>query len=318
MANHRVSGQLVPDAVSGHVALELGNTRAGWGGRGAAGVPRLLRRPCRLGRRRRAAVDLGGAPAARPRPGRARHWRARRGRHDRAARVVVRRRHRGAARRRGREPRPRGRGRRTRRARPRSRASWCTTTAGCCRTAAPSRDPACGCRCTVPPRLPPRCSRRATSPTRPPAPARAAAGCSSTRRTDGTGASWRSAATARRPARSPSGGGSRRGYPDRVTHEFETLAIHAGQEPDPTTGAVVPPIYQVSTYAQDGVGGLRERLRVLALGQPHARRAAGVPRGARGPGRRRGGHDARDGVRLRPRGRGHAAAHGRARPAATW
>ncbi len=38
---------------------------------------------------------------------------------------------------------------------------------------------------------------------------------------------------------------------------FETLAIHAGQEPDPHTGAVVPPIYQVSTYAQDGVGGLR-------------------------------------------------------------
>jgi len=35
---------------------------------------------------------------------------------------------------------------------------------------------------------------------------------------------------------------------------FETLAIHAGQEPDPATGAVVPPIYQVSTYAQDGVG----------------------------------------------------------------
>jgi cystathionine gamma-synthase len=39
---------------------------------------------------------------------------------------------------------------------------------------------------------------------------------------------------------------------------FETLAIHAGQEPDPRTGAVVPPIYQTSTYAQDGVGGLRE------------------------------------------------------------
>ncbi|QDP97919.1 cystathionine gamma-synthase [Microlunatus elymi] len=38
---------------------------------------------------------------------------------------------------------------------------------------------------------------------------------------------------------------------------FETLAIHAGQEPDPTTGAVVPPIYATSTYAQDGVGGLR-------------------------------------------------------------
>jgi cystathionine gamma-synthase len=39
---------------------------------------------------------------------------------------------------------------------------------------------------------------------------------------------------------------------------FETLAIHAGQEPDPRTGAVVPPIYQVSTYKQDGVGGLRD------------------------------------------------------------
>ncbi|MGQ0463734.1 MAG: cystathionine gamma-synthase [Sporichthyaceae bacterium] len=38
---------------------------------------------------------------------------------------------------------------------------------------------------------------------------------------------------------------------------FSTRAIHAGQEPDPTTGAVVPPIYAVSTYKQDGVGGLR-------------------------------------------------------------
>ena len=36
--------------------------------------------------------------------------------------------------------------------------------------------------------------------------------------------------------------------------KFETLAIHAGQEPDPTTGAVMTPIYQTSTYAQDGVG----------------------------------------------------------------
>jgi cystathionine gamma-synthase len=35
---------------------------------------------------------------------------------------------------------------------------------------------------------------------------------------------------------------------------FETLAIHAGQEPDPVTGAVMTPIYQTSTYAQDGVG----------------------------------------------------------------
>ncbi len=40
-------------------------------------------------------------------------------------------------------------------------------------------------------------------------------------------------------------------------HGFSTRAIHAGQDPDPLTGAVVPPIYQVSTYKQDGVGGLR-------------------------------------------------------------
>ena len=38
---------------------------------------------------------------------------------------------------------------------------------------------------------------------------------------------------------------------------FNTRAIHAGQEPDLRTGAVVPAIYQVSTYKQDGVGGLR-------------------------------------------------------------
>src|ERR671912_1684845 len=35
---------------------------------------------------------------------------------------------------------------------------------------------------------------------------------------------------------------------------IETIAVHAGQEPDELTGAVAPPIYQTSTYAQDGVG----------------------------------------------------------------
>ena len=40
-------------------------------------------------------------------------------------------------------------------------------------------------------------------------------------------------------------------------HGFDTLAIHAGQEPDTLTGAVAVPIYQTSTYKQDGVGGLR-------------------------------------------------------------
>jgi cystathionine gamma-synthase len=37
-------------------------------------------------------------------------------------------------------------------------------------------------------------------------------------------------------------------------HGFETLAIHAGQDPEPATGAVVVPIYQTSTYAQSAVG----------------------------------------------------------------
>ncbi len=35
---------------------------------------------------------------------------------------------------------------------------------------------------------------------------------------------------------------------------FDTLAVHAGAEPDELTGAVAPPIYQTSTYEQDGVG----------------------------------------------------------------
>lgn len=38
---------------------------------------------------------------------------------------------------------------------------------------------------------------------------------------------------------------------------FSTRAIHAGQDPDPATGAVTMPIYATSTFAQDGVGGLR-------------------------------------------------------------
>ncbi len=38
------------------------------------------------------------------------------------------------------------------------------------------------------------------------------------------------------------------------TIHLETLAIHAGQPPDPSTGAVIPPIYQTSTYAQEKVG----------------------------------------------------------------
>lgn len=41
--------------------------------------------------------------------------------------------------------------------------------------------------------------------------------------------------------------------PDQPTH-METLAVHAGVEPDPLTGAVMTPIYQTSTFAQEQVG----------------------------------------------------------------
>src|SRR5436190_24129427 len=35
---------------------------------------------------------------------------------------------------------------------------------------------------------------------------------------------------------------------------FSTLCLHAGQEPDPATGAIITPIYQTSTYVQDALG----------------------------------------------------------------
>ena len=35
---------------------------------------------------------------------------------------------------------------------------------------------------------------------------------------------------------------------------FATRAIHAGQSPDPTTGAIMPPIYATSTYVQESPG----------------------------------------------------------------
>ena len=79
---------------------------------------------------------------------------------------------------------------------------------------------------------------------------------------------------------------------------FETRAIHAGYEPDPTTGAVIPPIYATSTYKQDGVGGLRGGYEYSRTRQPDPHRARGRARGARG-GR------ARVRVRLRPGRRGH-------------
>ncbi|MDQ3505887.1 MAG: cystathionine gamma-synthase, partial [Actinomycetota bacterium] len=50
--------------------------------------------------------------------------------------------------------------------------------------------------------------------------------------------------------------------------KFETAAIHAGQDPDPVTGSVVVPIHQTSTYAQDGVGGLRSGYEYSRTGNP--------------------------------------------------
>jgi cystathionine beta-lyase/cystathionine gamma-synthase len=50
--------------------------------------------------------------------------------------------------------------------------------------------------------------------------------------------------------------GSDPGVPQRYDQamDFETRAIHDGQEPDPSTGAVITPIYQTSTFVQEGVG----------------------------------------------------------------
>jgi cystathionine gamma-synthase len=49
---------------------------------------------------------------------------------------------------------------------------------------------------------------------------------------------------------------------------FATRAIHAGQDPDPTTGSVIVPIHATSTYAQDGVGGLRNGYEYSRTGNP--------------------------------------------------
>ncbi|HPU12785.1 MAG TPA: cystathionine gamma-synthase [Aeromicrobium sp.] len=52
---------------------------------------------------------------------------------------------------------------------------------------------------------------------------------------------------------------------------FSTRAIHAGQDPDPRTGAVNVPIYASSTFAQDGVGQLREGFEYARTGNPTRR-----------------------------------------------
>jgi cystathionine gamma-synthase len=54
-----------------------------------------------------------------------------------------------------------------------------------------------------------------------------------------------------------------------MTYGFDTLAIHAGQAPEPRTGAVVAPIFQTSTYAQDGVGKPRQGYEYSRSGNPN-------------------------------------------------
>ncbi|MEO7016029.1 MAG: cystathionine gamma-synthase [Leifsonia sp.] len=51
-------------------------------------------------------------------------------------------------------------------------------------------------------------------------------------------------------------------------HGFATRAIHVGQEFDPTTGAIIPPIYQTSTFVQDGIGNLRGGYEYARGGNP--------------------------------------------------
>ncbi len=55
---------------------------------------------------------------------------------------------------------------------------------------------------------------------------------------------------------------------DHSNHGFSTRAIHAGQTPDPLTGAVVPPIVLSSTHMQDGVGNLRSGYEYARGGNP--------------------------------------------------
>lgn len=56
-----------------------------------------------------------------------------------------------------------------------------------------------------------------------------------------------------------------------ISSGFSTRAVHAGYEPDPQTGAVNVPIYASSTFAQDGVGGMRGGFEYARTGNPTRR-----------------------------------------------
>ena len=67
--------------------------------------------------------------------------------------------------------------------------------------------------------------------------------------------------------------------------DFETRAIHDGQEPDPATGAIITPIYQTSTFVQEAVGVHKGY--DYARREPDAHRAPGRAREPRERGARR-------------------------------
>ncbi|GHF14198.1 cystathionine gamma-synthase [Pseudolysinimonas yzui] len=53
-----------------------------------------------------------------------------------------------------------------------------------------------------------------------------------------------------------------------ATHRFSTRAIRAGQDFDPTTGSVIPPVYFTTTFVQDGIGGFRNGYEYARGGNP--------------------------------------------------
>ena len=63
--------------------------------------------------------------------------------------------------------------------------------------------------------------------------------------------------------------------------DFETRAIHVGQEPDPATGAVIVPIYQTSTYVQEEAGQ-HKGYEYSRTGNPTRAALETLPRVARG------------------------------------
>ena len=60
---------------------------------------------------------------------------------------------------------------------------------------------------------------------------------------------------------------------------FATRCIHAGQQPDPTTGAIMTPVYQTSTYVQESPGVIKEDYDYARSSNP-TRKALAFPMGA--------------------------------------